>query len=90
MRSSMSQEKTNNYQEKGLEIPYEQLDPGVAKGVFYRQAVWMVIGYAALLIASRVQLRYLDNIAISGVVPEPSTFALIGLAGLAFFARRRR
>ena len=44
--------------------PYELLDPGVSKSVFYRQAVWMVIGYAALLIASRVQLRYLDNIAI--------------------------
>ena len=28
--------------------PYEQLDPGVVKGVFYRQAVWMVAGFFAL------------------------------------------
>lgn len=44
--------------------PYNQLDPGVAKGVFYRQVFWTMIGYVALLLASRVPLRYLDNIAI--------------------------
>lgn len=44
--------------------PYNQLDPGVAKGIFYRQVFWTMIGYVALLLASRVPLRYLDNIAI--------------------------
>ncbi len=44
--------------------PYEELDPGVAKGVFYRQAFWMVIGFGALVLASRVPLRYLENVAI--------------------------
>jgi rod shape determining protein RodA len=44
--------------------PYNQLDPGVAKGIFYRQAFWAVIGFMALLVAARFPLRYLDNIAI--------------------------
>jgi len=32
----------------------------------------------------------LDNLAIQGAVPEPSSAALIGLVGLALFFRRRR
>jgi rod shape determining protein RodA len=44
--------------------PYEELDPGVAKGVFYRQAFWMVIGFFALALAARVPLRSLENVAI--------------------------
>jgi rod shape determining protein RodA len=44
--------------------PYEQLDPGVAKGVFFRQAFWMITGFCALLLASRVPLRYLENVSI--------------------------
>ena len=44
--------------------PYDQLDPGVSKGVFIKQAVWMVLGYLGLLLATRVPLRYLDNVAI--------------------------
>ncbi len=44
--------------------PYEHPDPGVAKGVFVKQAVWLVLGYLGLLLATRVPLRYLDNIAV--------------------------
>jgi len=44
--------------------PYEQLVRGVAKGVFVRQAVWMVLGYIGLLLAARVPLRFLDNVAV--------------------------
>ncbi len=44
--------------------PYEQLDPGVAKGVFVKQVVWVVLGYLGLLAATRVPLRYLDNVAV--------------------------
>ncbi|MCB1183385.1 rod shape-determining protein RodA [bacterium] len=44
--------------------PYEQLDPGVSKTVFIKQAIWLVISYVGLIIATRVPLRYLDNVAI--------------------------
>ena len=44
--------------------PYNQLDPGVAKGIFFRQVFWTLISFVALLLASRVPLRYLDNVAI--------------------------
>ena len=47
-----------------IQGPYEQLDPVVAKGIFFRQVFWMVISFAALIVAARVPLRYLDNIAI--------------------------
>ena len=43
--------------------PYEELDPGVSKSVFFRQIYWMMIGFCALVVASRIPLRYLDNIA---------------------------
>ncbi|PID80023.1 rod shape-determining protein RodA [bacterium DOLZORAL124_64_63] len=45
-----------------IQGPYEELDPGVAKGVFWRQVVWLGISYAGLLMASSVRLRYLENI----------------------------
>jgi len=44
--------------------PYEQLDPGVAKAVFAKQVVWALLGYVGLLLAARVPVRYLDNVAI--------------------------
>jgi len=44
--------------------PYEQLDPGVAKGVFVKQVVWVLLGYLGLMAATRVPLRYLDNVAV--------------------------
>ena len=44
--------------------PYELLDPVVAKGIFYRQMIWMMISYVALLGASRLPLRFLENMAV--------------------------
>ncbi len=61
--------------------PYEQLDPGVAKGVFVKQAVWMALGLVGLLLASRVPLRYLDNIAIPVYVFSILLLVLLLLVG---------
>lgn len=44
--------------------PYNDLDPVVAKGVFYRQVVWAFLSYVGLSLAVRVPLRYLENVAI--------------------------
>ncbi len=47
-----------------IQGPYEKLDPGVAKGIFWRQVIWLGIGFFGLLTASHFPLRYLDNIAV--------------------------
>jgi rod shape determining protein RodA len=44
--------------------PYEEQDPGVAKGIFWRQLVWLAIGYGGLLVAANIPLRYLENISV--------------------------
>ena len=44
--------------------PYEEPDPGVAKTVFWRQAVWLLVSWLALLVAARLPLRYLENVAL--------------------------
>ena len=61
--------------------PYEQLDPGVAKGVFNKQVIWMVLGFAGLLAATRVPLRYLDNVAIPLYLFSVMLLLLILLVG---------
>ena len=69
--------------------PYNQLDPGVAKGIFYRQVFWMVISFVALLAASRVPLRYLDNIAIPLFLFTVFLLVLILLVGPRIGGARR-
>ncbi len=69
--------------------PYEELDPGVSKTVFFRQMVWMMIGYCALLVASRVPLRYLDNIAMPLFLFSILLLALILLVGPRIGGARR-
>ncbi len=69
--------------------PYNQLDPGVAKGVFYRQVFWTVIGYGALLLASKVPLRYLDNVAIPLFLFTVFLLAFILLVGPRIGGARR-
>jgi len=64
-----------------IQGPYEDLDPVVAKGVFYRQAFWMSISFCALLLASRVPLRYLDNVAMPLFLFSVLLLALILLVG---------
>ena len=44
--------------------PYEQPDPGVAKSVFWRQAVWLLVSWLALLVAARLPLRYLEHASL--------------------------
>jgi rod shape determining protein RodA len=69
--------------------PYEQLDPGVAKGIFYRQAVWMVAGFFALILASRVPLRYLENVSLPLFVFSLFLLAIILVIGPRIGGARR-
>lgn len=46
---------------EGIRGPYEATDPGVAKSVFWRQVVWILLGWTALLVASRLPLNLLEE-----------------------------
>jgi rod shape determining protein RodA len=41
--------------------PYENLDPGVPKSIFYRQMIWIGLGWMTLLVAIRIPLRPLED-----------------------------
>lgn len=47
-----------------IQGPYEQTDPGVNKSVFWRQMMWLAVCYVALMITSRLSLRFLENSAV--------------------------
>lgn len=47
---------------EGIQGQYEDIDPGVSKAVFWRQCAWMLLGWGALLLASRLPLRYLEEV----------------------------
>ena len=69
--------------------PYDQSDPGVDKGVFYRQAVWILISFAALTVISRVPLRHLDQIALPVFLFSLLLLILILIAGPKIGGARR-
>jgi rod shape determining protein RodA len=64
-----------------IQGPYENLDPVVAKGVFYRQLVWSIMGYIGLLAAVRLPLRYLENMAWPVFIFSVVLLALILVVG---------
>ncbi|MFT5233059.1 MAG: rod shape determining protein RodA [Candidatus Krumholzibacteriia bacterium] len=61
--------------------PYDHLDPGVSKNVFIRQAIWMVIGYVGLLTATRLPIRYIENVAVPMYLASLALLVLILLIG---------
>ncbi len=48
---------------EGIRGPYEMTDSGIAKAVFWRQAVWVGIGWLALLAARRTSLQFFEESA---------------------------
>ncbi|MBU0742847.1 rod shape-determining protein RodA [bacterium] len=48
---------------EGIRGPYEMTDSGVAKAIFWRQAIWIVIGWLALLAAMRTSLQFFEESA---------------------------
>jgi len=69
--------------------PYEQIDPGVAKKIFWRQAMWMLLSYAALLATSRLSLRFLENVAIPFFLVTVLLLVLILVVGPRIGGARR-
>ena len=64
-----------------IQGPYEHIDPGVDKSVFWRQLVWMVVSYIALLVTSRLSLRFLENVALPFFIVCVVLLVLILLVG---------
>jgi hypothetical protein len=48
------------------------------------------IRFTKLPVSDNEQMVFFDNITVTGVIPEPSTTALLGLAGFALMRRRRK
>ncbi len=48
--------------------PYLQLDAGVAKTIFYRQVLWVALGWIVLTVAARIRLRTLENLSLPGML----------------------
>jgi len=48
---------------EGIRGPYEITDSGVAKAVFWRQAIWVVAGWLALEVARRTSLQFFEESA---------------------------
>ncbi len=44
--------------------PYEDLEPVVAKSVFFRQLLWVLVGWAVMALAARIPLRQLEDLAL--------------------------
>jgi len=69
--------------------PYDQSDPGVDKGVFFRQAVWMLVGFVAMVVVARFPLRHLDQVAVPLYLFTVVLLALILVAGPKIGGARR-
>ena len=69
--------------------PYLQLDPGVHKDIFYRQLMWVLVSYLALVVVSRLSLRHLDNLAIPIFLITVALLLLILVAGPRIGGARR-
>ncbi len=48
---------------EGIRGPYEMSDSGIAKSVFWRQVIWIGIGWVALLVAMRTSLQFFEEAA---------------------------
>ncbi|MDO9172075.1 MAG: rod shape-determining protein RodA [bacterium] len=46
---------------EGIHGPYEIMDPGVPKSIFWRQVVWVVIGWSVLLTVRNLPLPWIEQ-----------------------------
>ena len=49
---------------EGIRGPYADVDPGVPKTIFWRQLIWVLVGWVSLVLAARIPLRHLENLAV--------------------------
>jgi hypothetical protein len=49
---------------EGLRGPYEDFASDVSKAIFFRQLLWILLGWLVLALAARLPLRHLENLAL--------------------------
>jgi rod shape determining protein RodA len=69
--------------------PYENVDPGVPKSVFWRQMIWAIVGYVGLVVASRIPLRHLDNLSLVPWLVSLVLLILVPIVGPVIMGARR-
>ncbi len=69
--------------------PYMAMDPGVAKSVFYRQVLWVGLGFIALVSAARIRLRSLENISLPSMLLLVLLLAVLLVLGPKISGSRR-
>ncbi len=74
---------------EGIRGPYEMTDAGVAKAVFWRQVVWVAVGWACLLVAMRTSLQFFEEAAPLLYLLAVALLALVLVAGPEVAGARR-
>jgi rod shape determining protein RodA len=74
---------------EGLRGPYEDFDPGVPKSIFWRQIVWMMAGFLALTLASRIPLRHCENLAFPFYLVVLGILVLVMVVGPSIAGAKR-
>lgn len=69
--------------------PYEGQEAGVAKGIFWRQMVWVGLSFVALSLAARIRMRSLENLSIPALLALLLLLALILVLGPKIGGSRR-
>ncbi|PJA75715.1 rod shape-determining protein RodA [bacterium CG_4_9_14_3_um_filter_65_15] len=64
-------------------------EAGVVKSVFYRQVVWVLLGWAAMLVASRIRLRTLENISMPAMLGMLTLLLVLLVLGTKISGSRR-
>ncbi len=74
---------------EGIRGPYEVFDPGVAKSVFWRQVIWLGLGWTTLSLAARVPLRHLEALTSVFYLGALAALVLVLAAGPLVAGARR-
>ena len=74
---------------EGIRGPYEALDAGVPKSVFWRQCVWIVLGTGAFLLARTTRLQLIEEATPLLYIGAVGLLALVLLVGPEVSGARR-
>ncbi|MBU2502635.1 MAG: rod shape-determining protein RodA [bacterium] len=69
--------------------PYEGQEAGVAKGIFWRQVVWVALSFVALSLAARIRMRALENLSLPALLVMLLLLAAILVLGPKIGGSRR-
>jgi rod shape determining protein RodA len=74
---------------EGIRGPYEMTDPGVSKSVFWRQCIWITLGWGAFLLARHTRLQLIEEATPLLYLGGVGLLALVLLVGPEVAGARR-